>query len=255
MIQQGTENTDSPESGSEYQVACRAQALDALLESASHLFCFVTNGGILQTVTGISRACQLLELDQVAEKDFISATGKLSEEKDDGRFSSPQALQGLSLDAVMPWLWGDFKAFLPGNAERANLVKRVNVMGGNVEYHIRLSRVVGADGVVAGAILSVMAQSEIGRAARDRQKLDLLEETFREVRMFCHDFSQPLMVLSGYLELMSFAQSGDLKSLRISQIEGLEREVRKVGGIYQKLRDAVIHCRRQMALTDTPPAS
>ncbi|MFH0727891.1 MAG: hypothetical protein V2B19_16315 [Pseudomonadota bacterium] len=254
MIQQGTEDTVSPESGSEYQVACRAQALDVLLESASHLFCYVTNGGVLQTVTGISKDYKILQLDQTAEKDSVFVTGIRPVENSTGQFSPPRALQGLSLNAVMPWLWGDFNAFVLGGAGRTDLVKRVNVMGETVEYHIQFGKVVSVDGATAGAILSVMAQSAIGRSAREHQKLDLLEEAFREIRMFCHDFSQPLMVLSGYLELMNCAQLGDKKYLRNSQIEGLEREIHKLGGIYQKLRDAVIRCRKQMESTDTPPA-
>jgi signal transduction histidine kinase len=96
-------------------------------------------------------------------------------------------------------------------------------------------------------VLSDMAQSEIGRAAREHQRLELLEEAFRQIRIFCHDFSQPLMVLSGYLELINAAPYP-----RDSRMEGLEREVHRLSSIYQKLRDAVLHCRKQIELTDTP---
>lgn len=253
-MQHVSENKVSSVSGSELQVAWREQALDELLESVSHLFCYVTKDGIIRTVTGLSKDCKLIQLDQAVEKDSGFVTGKPPVEKSAAGASRSRKIQGHTLDAVMPWLWDDVKAFLLGGAERADFVKSINGMGGDVEYHIRLGSVVSADGAVTGAILSILAQSEIGRVARDRQKLDLFEETLREIRVFCHDFSQPLMVLSGYLELIGCAQSGEPKCLRTSQIEGLEREMHKVGGIYQKLRDAVIHCRRQMELIDSPPA-
>lgn len=98
-----------------------------------------------------------------------------------------------------------------------------------------------------------MAQVEIGRAVRERRRLELLEEAFRQIRIFCHDFSQPLMVLSGYLELINSAPPDDEKYPRDSQIEGLEREIQRLGSIYHKLRDTVMHCRKQMELTDTLP--
>jgi hypothetical protein len=104
-------------------------------------------------------------------------------------------------------------------------------------------------------VSSDISQSEEKCAATERQRLAMLEETFRQVRMFCHDFSQPLMVLSGYLEMINNAQSGDKKYLRDSQMEGLEREIHKLGNIYQKLRDAVIHCRKQNDATGIPPTT
>lgn len=255
MIEQRTEHTALPESCSEYEVACGAQASDKLLENAMHLFFYVTKSGVIRTITGISKDLKAIQNDPVCEKDPVHVTGKLHPENGPWRFPPSQALNGISLDAMMPWLWGDFKAFLQGCGQSADIVKRVDGLGGNVEYHIRFSRVISADGGTAGAIISVMAQSEIGRAATERQKLDLLEETFRQVRIFCHDFSQPLMVLSGYLEILNSTQSGDKKYLRDSQLDGLEREIQRLGNIYQKLRDAVIHCRKQIDLTDPPTTS
>lgn len=102
-------------------------------------------------------------------------------------------------------------------------------------------------------MLSDLEQSEIGRATRERQRLEALEKAFREIRIFCHDFSQPLMVLSGYLELINSAPPDDEKYPRDRQMEGLEREIQKIGSIYQKLRDTVIHCRKQIDLTAPPP--
>jgi hypothetical protein len=98
-----------------------------------------------------------------------------------------------------------------------------------------------------------MAQCETGRSAREHQRLELLEEAFRQIRILCHDFSQPLMVLSGYLELINAAPPEDKKYPRDSRMEGLEREILRLGSIYQKLRDAVQHCRKQIELTDTHP--
>jgi hypothetical protein len=102
-------------------------------------------------------------------------------------------------------------------------------------------------------MLSDMAQPEIGQAAREHQRLELLEEAFQQIRMFCHDFSQPLMVLSGYMELINSAPRGDKNYPRYREMEGLEREVHKLGSIYQKLRDTIIHCRKQLEQTDTLP--
>jgi hypothetical protein len=238
MIEQHAENGVSHESGSEYQIACRAQALDELLESALHLFFYVTKGGVIHTMTGLSKELKLLQDgNSYAEKNL----------------PLPQVFQGLSLDAMMPWLWDDFKAFVQGGAEHADVEKRVNVAGRSTEYHVRFSKILSADGGTAGVVISIMAQSEIGRADSERRRLLLFEENFRQVRTFCHDFSQPLMVLMGYWELINSAPPGEKKQLIKIQIEGLQHELDRLSGSFQKLRSAILHCRQQIDLIGPPP--
>lgn len=235
-MEQFEERAVSTGHGTEYEIACRVQAIDNLLGAAFHLFLYISKGGVIRTVSGLSTEMTALNFSPLSGCE---------------PFSLSRVFEGLSIDTAFPWLSGDWKGFVHGSAEHMDVSKKVYVMARTIEYQVRFSKVFNEEDGSSGAIISIMAQSEICRTNEERRRLRLLEENFREVRMFCHDFSQPLMVLMGYWELITATQPIENKQLIKREVAGIQHEIDRLSSSFQKLRHAIMQCRRQIE----PPGS
>jgi hypothetical protein len=196
------------------------------LSEIFQLSLFVSPDGVIQSIEGLSK--ELAHLDPSQENDSTA----------------------LTLNTIMPWLAPDYQAFLSSDENISVQSKTLNLGEENDTLVIRFHKIITAAGETAGVMVFILSESMRNHLIINRETALLMSDTLRQTRVFCHDFSQPLMVLGGYWELLKSARP-DTDGQKIQkQMNSVQEQIDKLNQIYQDLRNVIMHFRQQVEVLE-----
>jgi hypothetical protein len=194
---------------------------DQRLSDFFQLSLFVSPKGIIQSIEGLSK-----DLAALAPSQEIGT-------------------KTLTLNAIVPWLVPDFQAFLSSEDTVSAQSKTLTLGEENNTLAIRFRKIITAAGETTGVMVSILSESMRNHIVINRETALLMSDTLKRTRVFCHDFSQPLMVLGGYWELLKSARPDTDKQRIQYQMNSVQEQIDKLNLIYQELRNIIMHFRQQ----------